>query len=55
MKSDSEKTKRVSIIPPKLTPSRSRMKLRQDNYRLIRRLEHLEMGRFGIKRWFNSN
>lgn len=42
------KYKRVTIVPPIITPSRSRLQLRQENERLIAHLQRLERGPFGL-------
>lgn len=49
------RTKRVSVVPPIISPSSSRIKLRRDNERLVKKLEQSEFGLFGIKKWFNCN
>lgn len=48
-------TKRVTVVPPKITPSSSRIKLRRDNERIIKRLEELEGWPFRIKKYFKCN
>ena len=50
-----KKYKRVNVGIPTITPSHAEIKLKRDNERLIKRIERLENGPFGIKTWFKCN
>ncbi|WP_157052430.1 hypothetical protein [Ornithinibacillus contaminans] len=49
------KYKRATVKIPKITLSHSYIKLKKENERVIRHLDKLERGHFGIKKWFNKN
>lgn len=48
------KYKRSTVKIPKITPSNSEVQFRKDTEKLIKRLERLESGPFGIKKWFKK-
>lgn len=49
-----ERFKRANVIIPAITPTSFSIRLREDNERLIRHLERLERGTFGIKKLFKQ-